>query len=95
MITLNKISKKVGPRLLFDEVTITFNSGARYGLTGPNGSGKSTLLKIILGLEEPTSGSVILPRRVGFLKQNIEDFHPPKSTRCRHYGQSAAFGGIQ
>ena len=79
MITLNKISKKVGPRLLFDEVTITFNSGARYGLTGPNGSGKSTLLKIILGLEEPTSGSVILPRRVGFLKQNIEDFHHLKA----------------
>ncbi len=74
MITLKKISKKVGPRVLFDDVTITFNSGCRYGLAGPNGAGKSTLLKIIMGLEEATSGSVTLPRRVGFLRQNIEDF---------------------
>lgn len=78
MLTLSKISKKVGPRLLFDDVTITFNSGARYGLTGPNGSGKSTLLKIIIGKEEPTSGSVTLPRRIGFLRQNIEDFRHHK-----------------
>lgn len=74
MITLNKISKSFGSRILFDDVTITFNAGNRYGLTGPNGSGKSTLMKIIMGLEEPTSGTVTLPDRVGMLKQNIEDF---------------------
>ncbi len=74
MITLREISKKVGSRLLFDNVSIAFNSGSRYGLTGPNGAGKSTLLKIVIGTEEATSGSVTLPRRVGFLKQNIEAF---------------------
>lgn len=74
MITLNKVTKKVGTRLLFENVTITFNVGCRYGLTGPNGSGKSTLLKIVMGKEEPTSGSVSLPSKVGFLKQNIEHF---------------------
>ncbi len=74
MITLKEISKKVGPRLLFDNVSMTFNTGCRYGLTGPNGAGKSTLLKIIMGIEAPTSGSVSLPRKVGFLRQNIEDF---------------------
>jgi ATPase subunit of ABC transporter with duplicated ATPase domains len=73
-ISLREITKKMGPRLLFENVTITFNSGCRYGLTGPNGSGKSTLMKIIMGLEEATSGSVSLPRKVGFLKQNIEQF---------------------
>jgi ATPase subunit of ABC transporter with duplicated ATPase domains len=78
MITLREISKKVGPRLLFDSVSITFNSGCRYGLTGPNGSGKSTLLKIVIGTEEPTSGGITLPRRVGFLKQNIEAFRDQK-----------------
>lgn len=77
MITLSMITKKVGPRLLFEEVSITFNKG-RYGLTGPNGAGKSTLLKIIMGVEEPTSGSVSLPRKVGFLKQNIEQFRDQK-----------------
>lgn len=74
MITLNKISKSFGSRILFDDVTITFNPGNRYGLTGPNGAGKSTLMKIIMGLEEPTSGTVTLPDRVGMLRQNIEDF---------------------
>src|SRR5262249_54201751 len=70
-----RVSKSFGSRILFEEVTITFNAGNRYALTGPNGSGKSTLMKIIMGLEEPTSGVVSLPDRVGFLRQNIEDFH--------------------
>ncbi|MBM3207546.1 MAG: ABC-F family ATP-binding cassette domain-containing protein [Chlamydiae bacterium] len=74
MITLNSVSKRIGSRVLFDGITVTFGSGNRYGLTGPNGAGKSTLLKIIMGLEEPTSGSVNLPRTVGYLKQNIEDY---------------------
>ena len=74
MITLANVSKKVGSRLLFDNVNVAFNEGHRYGLTGPNGSGKSTLMKIMMGLEEANSGIVSLPRKVGFLKQNIEDF---------------------
>lgn len=78
MITLSKISKSFGSRVLFDDVTITFNAENRYGLTGPNGAGKSTLMKIIMGLEEPTSGIVTLPDRVGMLKQNIEDFRDNK-----------------
>lgn len=74
MITLSSISKSFGSRVLFDNVTITFNAGNRYGLTGPNGAGKTTLLKIIMGLEEATSGTITMPERVGILKQNIEDF---------------------
>src|SRR3984893_16838082 len=74
MITLSKVSKSFGSRILFVDVTITFNAGNRYGLTGPNGAGKTTLLKIIMGLEEPTSGNVTLPDRVGILRQNIEDY---------------------
>lgn len=74
MITLNEISKKIGTRVLFDAVSVTFNQKNRYGLTGANGAGKSTLMKIMMGLEDPTSGTVTLPRKVGFLRQNIEDF---------------------
>lgn len=74
MITLEKISKRVGNRTLFEDVTFTFNTGCRYGLTGPNGSGKSTLLKIVMGAEPQTTGTVTLPKKVGFLKQRIEDF---------------------
>ncbi len=74
MITLSNVSKKIGVRTLFESVQVTFSPGNRYGLTGPNGAGKSTLLKIVMGLEEPSSGSVSLPPKVGYLKQNIEDF---------------------
>ncbi len=74
MITLNTISKKVGVRLLFDRITASFNAGNRYGLTGPNGAGKSTLLKIMMGVEEASEGTVTLPRKVGFLRQNTEAF---------------------
>ena len=74
MITLSGICKKFGNRVLFDNVSITFSDGNRYGLTGPNGAGKSTLLRIIMGLEPATAGSVTLPSRVGILKQNIEHY---------------------
>lgn len=74
MITLENISKRLGSRTLFEDVTFTFNDHARYGLTGPNGCGKSTLLKIVMGVEPQTTGTVTLPKKVGFLKQRIEDF---------------------
>jgi len=73
-IVLDNISKSFGSKTLFEDVNIAFNEGNRYGLTGPNGSGKSTLMRIIMGLEEPATGSISLPDRVGILKQNIADF---------------------
>lgn len=74
MLTLSDVSKNFGSRTLFEGVTATFNTGCRYGLTGPNGAGKSTLLRIIMGFEEPSSGSVTHPDRVGILRQNIEAY---------------------
>lgn len=74
MITLHELSKSFGTRTLFENVTISFVEGNRYGLTGPNGAGKSTLLKMVMGWEEPTSGSVTLPEKVGILRQDIEEF---------------------
>ncbi|MCH9609404.1 MAG: putative ABC transporter ATP-binding protein YbiT [Chlamydiales bacterium] len=77
-ITLDRISKSFGSRILFDDVSVTFNPGNRYGLTGPNGAGKSTLLKIVMGMIKPNSGSITLPPKVGILRQNIEDFREMK-----------------
>ncbi len=74
MITLTDISKRLGARTLFENVNFTFNDNCRYGLTGPNGAGKSTLLKIIMGVVPQTSGTVGLPKKVGFMKQQIEEF---------------------
>lgn len=74
MIVLDSVAMSYGSRTLFENVNISFNEGNRYGLTGPNGAGKSTLLKIIMGKQEPTSGHIKLPNRIGFLRQDIEHF---------------------
>jgi ATPase subunit of ABC transporter with duplicated ATPase domains len=94
MINLDSITKKFGARVLFEDVTITFNDGCRYGLTGPNGSGKSTLLKIIMGLEDPNSGKVTRPKKVGFLKQNIEDFKEFSVIDTVIYGSTRLYKAI-
>jgi len=70
MITVDNLSKSFGARVLFQEVSLNFNPGERYGLTGPNGSGKSTFLRILQNDLEASSGSFVLPKRVGVLKQD-------------------------
>src|SRR5690606_25421470 len=95
MITLEKISKRIGNRTLFEDVTFTFNSNCRYGLTGPNGCGKSTLLKIVMGTESQTTGTVTLPPKVGFLRQRIEDFRDYDVIDTVIMGNSRLWGALQ
>jgi ATPase subunit of ABC transporter with duplicated ATPase domains len=61
---------RYGAKILFEDVTTSFLSGRRYGLTGPNGAGKSTFMKILTGEMEPQKGSVTRPKRVGVLSQD-------------------------
>jgi ATPase subunit of ABC transporter with duplicated ATPase domains len=61
---------RYGSKVLFEDVSVSFVSGRRYGLTGPNGSGKSTFMKILTGELEPQKGSVVRPRKFGVLRQD-------------------------
>jgi ATPase subunit of ABC transporter with duplicated ATPase domains len=61
---------RFGSKVLFDEVTTTFRSGQRYGLTGPNGAGKSTFMKLLTGESDPQKGTVSRPRKLGVLRQD-------------------------
>lgn len=70
MITVSEVSMNFGEKVLFENVNVSFNSGERYGLTGPNGSGKSTFMKVLTGDQEPMSGHVRKPKRVGILRQD-------------------------
>jgi ATPase subunit of ABC transporter with duplicated ATPase domains len=70
MLSINNISMRFGPRVLFEDVTTTFMAGRRYAITGPNGAGKSTLMKILTGELEPTKGSVTRPKKLGVLRQD-------------------------
>src|SRR5579859_2441972 len=70
MLTVNNISMRFGPRVLFEDVTCTFMAGRRYAVTGPNGAGKSTFMKILTGELEPTKGSITAPKKMGVLRQD-------------------------
>jgi ATPase subunit of ABC transporter with duplicated ATPase domains len=70
MLSVNNISMRFGPRVLFEDVTCTFMAGRRYAVSGPNGAGKSTFMKILTGEIEPTKGSVTRPKKMGILRQD-------------------------
>ncbi len=64
MISVSGLGKSFGAQTLFTDVAFQLNAGERYGLVGANGSGKTTLLNILSGHEEPSEGSVSVPKRV-------------------------------
>ena len=66
--------KKVGDKLILDDVTMSFLPGAKIGMVGPNGAGKSTILKIMAGLDTPSNGEAALTPgfSVGILMQEPE-----------------------
>src|SRR6188472_2108577 len=70
MITVTGVSMRYGSKVLFDDVTATFSSGRRYGLTGPNGAGKSTFMKLLTGELIPQKGTVARPEKLGVLSQD-------------------------
>ena len=79
MITTANLTIQFGIKPLFENVSVRFGQGHRYGLIGANGCGKSTLMKILGGDLEPTSGNVMIDanERVGKLRQDqfaFEDF---------------------
>ena len=70
MISVSNVSMRYGSKVLFEDVSINFIAGRRYGLTGPNGSGKSTFMKILTGELDAQKGSVVRPRKFGVLRQD-------------------------
>lgn len=59
ILTLDKINKNYGEKILLNQVSLYINEGDKIGIVGVNGTGKSTLLKIAALTEEPDSGDVI------------------------------------
>src|SRR5271170_5875194 len=70
MISVSNVSMRYGSKILFEDVSVSFVTGRRYGLTGPNGSGKSTFMKILTGELDAQKGTVVRPRKLGVLRQD-------------------------
>jgi ATPase subunit of ABC transporter with duplicated ATPase domains len=72
VLSTNNITMQFGSKPLFENISVKFGNGNRYGLIGANGSGKSTFMKILGGDLMPTAGNVALDphQRLGKLRQD-------------------------
>jgi zinc/manganese transport system ATP-binding protein len=91
LLRLDGIGVRLGGREILRDVSFTVRAGEFTGLIGPNGAGKTTLLKVILGLQAPTAGRVLLnggprPRRggrlIGYVPQKLS-IDPDMPLRAR------------
>lgn len=83
LVKVDSVSKRYGPVVAVDLVSVSVRSGEVYSLIGANGAGKSTLIKMIAGITEPDSGSVLIcnedlsqrlpttKRRLGYLPEEL------------------------
>ena len=71
VFTMHNVRKKLGEKLVLDDVTLSFFEGAKIGIVGPNGAGKSTMLKLMAGLIKADNGDAMLAKdkTVGILMQ--------------------------
>ena len=72
MISTANLTMQFGAKPLFENVSVKFGDGNRYGLIGANGCGKSTFMKILSGDLEPSAGNVSVSpnERLGVLRQD-------------------------
>jgi len=71
VFSVENLKVEFGARPLFHDVSYVVGDKDRIALVGKNGAGKSTMLKIIAGLQQPTSGTVSIPKEmtIGYLPQ--------------------------
>lgn len=82
VLSVNDLSFSYDDKVIFDSIDFSIDMDSRITLVGKNGVGKSTLLKLIMGIENPSSGFVskhdIL--RIGYYNQHFENLLPNKMT---------------
>ena len=81
VIELTGVSKSMGDRVLMEDVNAIIPAGAIVGIIGPNGAGKTTLFKMLVGQEQPDTGTVKVGDTVQFayVDQGRESLEPGKS----------------
>jgi len=74
LISTANITQQFGAKPLFENISVKFGEGNRYGLIGANGCGKSTFMKILSGELEPTAGNVSYDPNERVAKLNQDQF---------------------
>jgi ATPase subunit of ABC transporter with duplicated ATPase domains len=97
VLTAANITMQFGAKPLFENVSIKFGEGNRYGLIGANGSGKSTFMKILGGDLEPSAGSVSLDagERLGKLRQDQFAFEDQRVLDVVMMGNAELWAAVQ
>ena len=83
LIEARHVTKALGGRALFRDLSFVLSPGARLGLLGPNGSGKTTLLQLLTGEREPDTGEVARAEnvRMVYFDQARENLDPAVTLR--------------
>jgi ABC-2 type transport system ATP-binding protein len=91
MIEAHELTKRYGEKTAVDGISFTIAPGSVTGFLGPNGAGKSTTMRMVLGLDRPTSGSVLVggrpfaslaePLRAAGALLDAQAVHPGRSGR--------------
>ncbi len=81
VIEVDHLSKGFGDRLLIDDLSFTLPRNGIVGVIGPNGAGKTTLFKMLLGLEQPDSGTVKVGQtvKISYVDQGRSNLDPEKN----------------
>ena len=81
VLKVEHLRKQFGDRVLMDDLSFELPRNGIVGVIGPNGVGKSTLFKMIMGIEQPTSGSLTLGEtvKVSYVDQGREGIEANKS----------------
>jgi ATPase subunit of ABC transporter with duplicated ATPase domains len=97
MVKIVNLKKAFGPRVLFQDINLSLDTGKRYGLIGANGAGKSTFLKMLCGQEDITEGEVQVQsgKKVGVLGQNQFAFEDFTLTDAVLYGNKRLYDAIK
>jgi ATP-binding cassette subfamily F protein 3 len=74
MVTVENLSKSFSNQILFEDATFQINPRERIGLVGRNGHGKTTLFRILVGEEQPSTGTITISRnyRIGYVRQLLD-----------------------
>jgi ATP-binding cassette subfamily F protein 3 len=84
MLTAHHIHKTYGNQPILQDISFSISNNERVGLIGHNGCGKTTLMRILAGLEQPDSGTVVSTRlnlRIGYLAQGMH-FDPDQTIQA-------------
>ena len=98
VVTLGRVRRAYGERIVLDEVNLVLERGERVALIGPNGAGKSTLLRLLAGKDRPTRGSAafgIGVRPAYFAQDQAEHLDPANTVFDEVYQAAPASWDIQ